>query len=159
MKLLSQTRYVASGALAAAVVIPLTGSALVTTDLGNIINQLPNNSMVRISVLSAYVVTDAGGASKLTIQSAAIVTTNEGVSAPLFSGQPLGLANRAAFQGELRFRDTDLTNPAAVDVQLQLTVANPDSSAHDVNSFNVNLAVEIATFDAPVYADGIIGIQ
>jgi len=115
--------------------------------------------MVRVSNLNATLQTDAGGATTLTVQSAALVVPGQ-IGAPMFSGQPLGLADRAAFQAEMRFRDTDVASPSAIDVQLQVTVANTDSASdHDITSFNCKLAIEIATFDAPVYADGLIGIQ
>lgn len=156
-KILQRSRYVASASLSAAVTVNASSTNSAITTLSSAISKLPQNSIVRASLLASAMQTDAGGAAFLSIQNAALVADSGAVSGPAFTGSPLGLANGARFQGELRFHDTDCPD-ATFGIQLQVLVKNADTVAHNVTTLNITLEIEIVTFDAPVYAENLVGI-
>lgn len=155
-KILQRSRYVASASLSAAVTIGANSTNSVITTVSNAISNLPKNSIARIALLASAMQTDAG-APFLTVQNAALVADNGDISAPAFTGSPLGLANGSRFSGEIRFHSEDVTD-ATFDAELQVLVKNTDSVSHQVTTLNITLEVEIVTFDAPIYAEALVGI-
>ena len=154
--ILSRTRKTGSASLASSVSIAASGVAAVVTTLSGFLSaaDVPMNSVIRVSILNARLLTDSGGETKLSIESS-LLNVGGDVRAPAFSGSPLGLVNAAVLQGEVHFQDVDVSLPA--DCQVSVFVSNSDTTtAHLVTNLDITLLAEIVTFDQPVYAEGLV---
>ena len=148
-RILLRRRYLVS-ATAGPVVIPATSLVSVSAQALQAVQGLPDNSQVRIKLISAVAATDVAGAEHITIQSANLQAYSPSIVQPAFSGAPLGLLNGASFQSELEFWSDEIplsTFPCA----LAVLCYNGDSVSHDVDSLTFIARVTIAVYDEPVY--------
>ena len=148
-KILLRRRYLVS-ASAGPIAVPATTLTSIFAQALSAVQNLPDNTQVRIKLISATAATDVAGAEHLTIQSANFQAYSPSIVQPAFSGAPLGLLNGAAFESELEFWSDEVPLPT-FPCALAVLVYNGDSVAHNVDSLTFTARVTLSVYDEPVY--------
>lgn len=157
-KIIQQSRILWVGTLASSVAITTLTSGTVITKNDNLIQNPLANEVYAFRIVSSQATESAGVG---TIQSAAasLYTASIGLVQPAFSGNPLGLANLASFEAEIRAHSEDFqtANPPPygnannIGGNLGIVVYNPSASTIHVSALNVVFEVIRVQYDEPVY--------